>query len=379
METPKNLNLYIHIPYCKARCRYCNFYVVAGRTPHLPLYFKALKKELESYGDLSKYKINTIYFGGGTPSLVDAASIKDFINFIKDNYNIDKDLDISLEANPENISAQKLEEYYLAGIRRLSIGLQSWQNNILKYLGRLYTIEEFLEYYTIVKKSPIKNINIDLIFGIPNQTFEDWKSSVDNVINLNPSHISCYSLEVDERSIYGVMEQKGLFKRGDEDLDRKMYKYACSALQKAGFIHYEISNFAKPNFESKHNLAIWNGEEYIGLGASAHSYFKNTRFNNVYDIDKYVLLNLKGKNSKEEIIQIDENQRILEYILLQLRLIKGLSYKNFKDKFGFNFKQKYSEVIERLSNKKLIINSSTHLILSEKGLDLESSVISEFL
>jgi len=168
----KPINIYIHIPYCKARCRFCNFYVVAGRTPHLPLYFKALKKELEQY-DLKEYTIKTIYFGGGTPSLVDSKSIVNLINYIKDNYQVSKDIDISIEVNPENISEEKLSDYYSSEIRRLSIGLQSFQNDILKYLGRLYTIEEFLKYFEIVKAFKFKNINIDLIFGIPNQTIEN--------------------------------------------------------------------------------------------------------------------------------------------------------------------------------------------------------------
>jgi len=375
----KPLNLYIHIPYCKYRCRYCNFYVVAGRTPQLPLYFKALKKELDTYKNLTDYEIKTIYFGGGTPSLVDASSISDFVNFIKINYSISKSIDISIEANPENITKDKLDEYYKCGIGRLSIGLQAWQNKTLKYMGRLYTIEEFLEYYKIVQKSQFENINIDLIFGIPNQTLADWKESISNVITLNPKHISCYSLEVDERSIYGVMQSKGLFKRADEDLDREMYKYARHALRKAGYLHYEISNFAKPGFESFHNLAIWNGEEYIGLGASAHSYFENRRFNNVADVDQYVIKILKNEDSREDFIDIGSEQQLLEFVLLQLRLVEGLSFVRFENKFGMKLEDVYSEAIKQLIFEKLVDWTDTNLRLTDKGLDLESYVISKFI
>ncbi len=385
----KPLNLYIHIPYCKYRCRYCNFYVVAGRTPQLPLYFKALKKELETYASSislnsvdsqkSEYEIKTIYFGGGTPSLVDSKSIVDFVKYIKQNYRLAEDLDISIEVNPENITKKKLDDYYNCGIRRISIGLQAWQDNILKYMGRLYTIEEFLEYYKVIKQSRFENINVDLIFGIPNQTLEEWKESVDNVIKLNPKHISCYSLEVDERSIYGVMEQKGLFKRANEELDREMYLYARRALQTAGFKHYEISNFAKPGFESNHNLSVWNGEEYIGLGASAHSYFNGHRFNNVLDVDGYVIKTLKGESAKEGLIDIDKNHQMLEFILLQLRLIEGLSFEKFEKKFGVKFQEKYSIIITELITENLATTSKRNLVLTDKGLDLESYVLSKFL
>jgi len=379
MSKLKPLNLYIHIPYCKARCRYCNFYVIAGRTPHLPLYFRALKNELTSFGNLKDFEFKTIYFGGGTPSLVDAKSIIEIIDFVKSNYQVADDLDISIEVNPENITSEKLQTYYDAGIQRMSIGLQAWQDSTLKYMGRLYTIEEFLKLYSIAQNSPIININLDLIFGIPNQTLENWIESISNVVKLNPNHISCYSLEIDDRSIYGMMESKGLFKRADEGLDREMYKFARHALKEAGYNHYEISNFSKPGFESKHNLAIWNGGEYIGLGASAHSYFQNKRFNNIYDIDQYVLKNLKGEIAHEEITDIDIKQQKLEFITLQLRLIKGLSLLKFRDKFSKDFDLEYSNIVRELVNEKLGLLDKKYFVLTARGLDLESYVISKFI
>ncbi len=375
----KSLNLYIHIPYCKARCRFCNFYVVAGRTPHLPLYFKALQNELSQYGDLKDYEIKTIYFGGGTPSLVNASSIAEIIDYIKHNFNISADLEISLEANPENITEDKLESYYNTGVNRLSIGLQAWQNNILKYLGRLYTNEQFLEKIQIVKNSKISNFNIDLILGIPGQTIGDWEETLDNVINLNPAHISCYSLEIDERSIFGKLEEMGKFKRLDESIDRKMYELALEKLQDSKYTHYEISNWAKSGFECNHNLNIWNGEEYIGLGASAFSYFKNKRYNNVFDIDKYVINSLKNIVTKENIEEVDQKRKVKEYILLHLRLTDGINFEEYFEKLGERFEVKFDKQIAKLQSEKLIEIKSNSLTLTKKGLDLENQVAMEFI
>jgi oxygen-independent coproporphyrinogen-3 oxidase len=375
----KPLHIYIHIPYCKTRCRFCNFYVVAGRTPHLPLYFKALEKEFERYTNLEKYDLKTIYFGGGTPSLVDAKNIKEIIHILYSKFHIQRDIDISVEMNPENITEEKLESYYKSGVRRISIGLQAWQNHLLKYMGRLYTIEGFLEYFQVVQKSKINNFNIDLIFGIPGQTLKDWEETLNNVIKLNPNHISCYSLEVDERSIYGVMETKGLFKRADEQIDREMYAYAKKILKEYGYKHYEISNWAKPGYESKHNLGIWSGEGYIGLGASAHSYFNNLRYHNPLNIDKYVLKTLKNEDVKEEIQEINKDQQMLEYIILQLRLITGLDLNRFEEKFGISFEKKYENQIQTLMNDQLVEIIDNKLILTPLGLDLESRVATEFI
>ncbi len=376
----KEINIYIHIPYCKAKCRYCNFFVVAGRTPQLPTYFKALEKELLSYKEkLKNYSIKTIYFGGGTPSLVESKYISRLINAVKQNFTISENLDISIETNPENLTSEKLANYLSDGIRRISFGLQAWQNETLKYLGRLYTIEEFVEKFDLVKSSGFKNINIDLIFGIPNQTVEEWEESLDNVIALNPQHISTYSLEVDQESIFGIMEKQGKFKRLEEGIDREMYLLSREKLKEAGYKHYEISNFAKDGFQSKHNSAIWNGEEYIGLGASGHSYFDNERYNNVYSIEKYIAGILLNRDNRENVQPINKNQQTLEYIILQLRLIDGINLKAFAEKFGNDFSKLYKSQISNLEKKNLIYFENENLKLTSKGMDLENLVAMEFI
>lgn len=374
------INFYIHIPYCKAKCRYCNFFIVAGRTPELPAYFKALHKEILSYKkDLKNHYVKTVYFGGGTPSLVDAKYIKEIVELIKNNFEISKDLDISIETNPENLTSDKLQTYLDSGISRISIGLQAWQNEMLKYLGRLYTIEEFLQSYDRVIQSGFKNINLDLIFGIPNQTIQNWEESIDNVIKLKPNHISTYSLEVDQESIFGILEKQGRFMRLEEGLDRKMYEIAKEKLQKVGYKHYEISNFAKLGFESKHNLSVWGGEDYLGIGASAHSYFKNQRFNNIYSVEKYAAGVLFNREYKENVINISKKQAIKEYIILHLRLMDGMNLVDFKNKFDCDFKDLFKNEISDLKSKNLVLIDEVSFKLSEKGMDLENTVAMEFV
>ncbi len=353
---------------------------MAGRTPQLPTYFKALQKELLSYErKLKNYSIKTIYFGGGTPSLVDASFIKETVEFIKNNFEVDTDAEISIESNPENITEEKLQTYLDSGFTRISIGLQAWQDRILSYLGRLYTIDKFVEVFKLVKKSGFKNINVDLIFGIPNQTLKDWKESVDNLIDLGPTHISCYSLEVDEESIFGKLEKMGKFFRAKESTDRKMYNYAKNKLKEARFNHYEISNFAKSGFECKHNLSVWNFEEYIGLGASAHSYFDNKRYNNVYSIEKYIASILLNKSAQENVERIGNERKMKEYILVHLRQINGIDLKEFEIKFKQKLEEVYKSQVSSLQSQKLIKLTENNLKLTSKGLDVENIVAMEFV
>lgn len=376
----KDINIYFHIPYCKAKCRFCSFYVIPGRKSRLEDYFIALKKEIESYkNQLSDYNIKTIYVGGGTPSLVDSIYITDVIEYIRQNFTVDADCEISVETNPETITEEKIHDYHSAGVNRVSIGLQATQDEVLKYMGRLYTFEEFKEKFLIVKSSPIKNINLDLIFGIPTLTLKDWENSLQTTIELKPNHISTYSLEVDEDSIFGYLEKKGRFKRMDEKLDRRMYKAAKNVLQRNNYKQYELSNFAQEGFECKHNLNIWNGQDYIGFGASSHSRFNNARYSNISSLEKYIDLISNNLSTQQDYTDLSYKDQLNERILLNLRTKKGINLKKFKDDFNVNFLQSYNQEISNLTKQKLIEVKNEYLTLTSKGQDLENIVNLEFI
>lgn len=376
----KDLNIYFHIPYCKAKCRFCSFYVIPGRESRLVDYFVALKKEIASYkNELNIYNIKTIYIGGGTPSLVDSIYITDTINFIKENFNVDNDCEISVENNPETLTEKKINDYYSVGVNRLSIGLQATQNEVLKFMGRLYTFEEFKEKYYIAKQSQISNINLDLIFGIPTLSLANWEEALYKTIELEPTHISTYSLEIDEDSIFGYLEKKGRFKRMDESEDRKMYKLSKKILKNSGYLQYEISNFSKENYECRHNLNIWKGHDYIGFGASAHSRFSDRRYNNINSLEMYIELINQNKSTKENSQKLTKNDLINERIILNLRTNRGIDLDSIQNDFDINFEDKFKTQINKLHSQKLIQIENRFLQLTSKGQDLENIVNLELI
>lgn len=371
----KEINFYFHIPYCKAKCRFCSFYVIPGRKTRLDDYFLALHKEILSYKEtLNNYNIKTIYVGGGTPSLVDSHYVSSTIQLIKSNFNVNSDCEVSVETNPETITEEKIKDYINAGVNRISIGLQSTNNQTLKFLGRLYTFEEFKEKYSIVKSLKFNNVNLDLIFGIPNQSIEEWEESLVDTIELNPNHISTYSLEIDEDSIFGYLEKKGRFKRADESIDRKMYRLSKKILNQHNYNQYEISNFAKSGFECRHNQNIWNGEDYIGFGASSHSRFNSTRFNNINSLEKYIELINTNQDTKENIIQLTEADLLNERILLNLRTTKGINVLKVNNDFRIDFIKNYESELSELSKLKLVEINNNYISLTPKGQDLENFV-----
>jgi len=301
----KELGLYIHVPFCKAKCFYCDFNSFACRDDFVPAYFNALKKEISAYSDIIKgYRIKTVFFGGGTPSYVGAHNIYEIVSLLKQKFDMDGCFELTIEANPGTLDEEKLLVYRDAGINRLSIGLQAWQNHLLESLGRIHTVEEFEENYHLAVKTGFDNINVDLIFAIPGQSFEDWAETINKVAELNPRHISCYSLIIEEDTVFGAKFSKGELSSVEDELDRKMYWYAVEKLRTVGYKHYEISNFSKEGFECAHNLIYWKEQEYIGFGAGAHSYFNGQRFNNTYNIEEYVKIINSGRLPVENKIAI---------------------------------------------------------------------------
>lgn len=301
----KELGIYVHIPFCKQKCYYCDFVSYANKETEMKRYFEALQKEIEVEKEEID-RVTTIYIGGGTPSMVDKEEIQKIVTTIKQNYRVEKEAEITIEVNPGTVDEEKLKSYKEVGINRLSIGLQSTKNELLKKIGRIHTYEEFLACYQLARKVGFKNINVDLMLGLPNQTLLGLEESVKKVITLNPEHISIYSLILEENTKLYNMVNEGKVKLPEEEIERKMYWKTKEILEENGYMHYEISNFAKAGYTSKHNSNCWEQKEYVGLGAAAHSYLNNMRYSNVENVENYIN-NIKTKDFDKNII-IHERQ-----------------------------------------------------------------------
>lgn len=368
-----DLGIYVHIPFCKKKCNYCDFISFSCDEKIISDYFETLKKEIQNY-DIEKRKVSSIYFGGGTPSYPDSSFIVDILNTIKEKFEVNEDCEITIEVNPGTVTKDKLADYKNAGFNRLSIGLQSTHDRLLKLIGRIHKFNDFLETYNISKNVGFNNINVDLMLALPTQTEDELIQSINKVIDLNPNHISLYSLILEENTkLYEQVQNKEL-NLCDEELERKMYWKTKKILEENGYNHYEISNFSKKGFESKHNLACWNQEEYLGFGLAAHSYLNGKRFLNSESIDEYI------KNNK---IQINETQddlaRRKEFMLLGLRKIEGVSISEFERRFRINPLFYFRFEISKLTDEELIEVDLDNIKLTDKGLDLANKAFEEFI
>jgi oxygen-independent coproporphyrinogen-3 oxidase len=374
---PSQIGIYIHIPFCHRRCYYCHFYSLVGQNQLAAKYFHSLKQELFGYQtQLSNYQIATIFIGGGTPSVIDAEPIADLLNFIKAHFRLAAGTEITLEANPESLSPDKLETYHNSGINRLSLGLQAWQDELLTYLGRSCSPQQFLTAYTQAVKTGFSNINVDLIFGIPAQSRPQWQETLSHVIDLKPAHISCYSLELDHDSPFGRLYRQGKLQAIPADLDRHMYRMAIRMLSKAGYRQYELSNFAKPGFECRHNLDFWHGCEYLGIGASAHSYLLNQRFHNREEIKAYIANPAATKVIDET---LTKKRQILELLILNLRLTDGVNISDFNHRFQTDLLKIYAHKFAKLKNQGLLSITGNTLQLTGSGMDLADRIVLELL
>jgi len=380
----KKIGIYVHIPFCKQKCYYCDFVSYAKCEEKVEKYIQALKKEIKQEVkkiDKEKYIIDTIYIGGGTPSLIDGKYIKEIVDTIKENYIITNEAEITIELNPGTVNKEKLRLYKEIGINRLSIGLQSTKNKILKDIGRIHTYEDFLECYNLARNVGFENINVDLMLALPNQKIIDVEESLKEVMKLNPNHISFYSLIVEENTPIDKMLEQGKIKLPDEEIERNMYWRVKQILEENNYLHYEISNFAKEGYESKHNLNCWNQEEYLGFGLASHSYFNNKRYSNIENIEEYIR-NIEQANFEKNIIISEiqkEEDKKKEYMLLGLRKIEGINIQEFKNKFVDNPIYVFHNELEKLVNQNLIEIDLNQIKLTAKGLDFANIVWEEFV
>jgi len=378
----KKLGLYIHIPFCKRKCHYCDFISFSNKTDLIEQYINSLNKEIKKCRiNKDEYEVKTIYFGGGTPSFIDSSYIIEIIKTLREKFNISENAEVTIEINPGTVDEQKLKDYYNAGINRISFGLQSTKSELLKLVGRIHSYSSFLEAYNIARTIGFKNINVDLMIGLPVQNMQDIEKDLERIINLKPEHISVYSLIVEEGTIIEEKIKNKELYLPSEELERKMYWEVKEELEKNGYIHYEISNFAKKGFESKHNLSCWNQEEYIGFGLAAHSYINNTRYSNIEDLENYIVgvdahIDPQMKTTHE--IQNKED-KMKEYMLLGLRKIEGIKISEFKNKFVDNPIYLYRESLNKLVVQGIIEIDIDNIKLTNKGIDLANLVWEEFI
>lgn len=367
----KEIGLYIHIPFCAHKCDYCDFVSFSAKEDIIEKYINKLIDEIKSE-KLEQYKIKTIYIGGGTPSFIKSKYI---IEILKTVNKSDAD-EITIEVNPGTVTKEKLQDYYNVGINRLSIGLQSTKNSLLQEISRIHTFEQFLETYKLANEVGFQNINVDLMIGLPNQKLENVQESLEEVIKLKPKHISVYSLILEPGTVLEKKVATGILELPSELEERKMYWLVKNTLEKAEFKHYEISNFAKKGFESKHNTDCWKQKEYIGVGLSAHSYMNKTRYSNTANLSKY-LENSNQYREIHEIQSIEDEQN--EFMLLGLRKLEGVNIQEFKNKFILNPIYIYRKQLDKLAKNKLIEIDTNYIKLTNKGIDLANLVWEEFV
>ena len=372
------IGIYVHIPFCKKKCDYCDFISYCNKDNLIKDYVESLKIEIQSQN--IKPEITTIYIGGGTPSYIDSKYIIEIIGKIKEK-KVSPNAEITIEVNPGTVTKEKLEDYKICGINRISIGLQSTNNILLKEIGRIHDFDQFIETYKLAQKVGFKNINVDLMLGLPNQRIKDLKESLEQVLKLKPKHISVYSLIVEDGTPIANKIEKGELQLPDEELERNMYWFVKNTLELNGYKHYEISNFAKKGYESKHNLNCWNQKEYIGIGVAAHSYRDITRYSNTENIEEYIENVKKGEFNKNKIIHEvqKEDDAKKEYMLLGLRKINGVDINQFKNKFGDNPIYLFRNELKKLTDERLLIIDNNNIRLTNKGLDLANLVWEEFI
>ena len=367
----KPLEIYIHIPFCISKCKYCDFQSAPSCPKERSDYIESLCEKIRSYEDFAKaYGVVSIFIGGGTPSILEASQMKEIFDAVYEVFQVSDDAEITVEMNPGTVIFEKLMTYRECGVNRLSIGLQSVNNNELKTLGRIHTYEEFLATYSMARDAGFENINIDLISAIPHQTVESWKETLETVVALKPEHISAYSLIIEEGTPF--YERYGEGEHDDElpseEDERQMYHDTREILASYGYDRYEISNYAKPGFECRHNLGYWSRTEYLGIGVGAASLIGNERWAQGMSLDEEL-----------EVEELSRENEMEEFMFLGLRKIKGVSLVEFEEAFGVPMREVYGDVLDEMCDKGLLKIEDEIVRLTEAGIDVSNYVMSEFL
>ena len=376
----KPLGIYVHIPFCQRKCNYCDFYSVCD-IKQSDRYLDALVKQFEDYSGASdRYLVDTVYIGGGTPSLLKKKQLKRLFSALRKNFNISGDAEITCEVNPVSASKKMLKALKKQGVNRLSIGVQSADNGLLKTLGRLHTWEDAVSTVETARKLKFHNISVDCMYALPGQTKEIFFDTLEKIVSLGVEHLSLYSLKIEENTPFHKI--KDTLVLPDEDCEIDMYFGAIDFLAKHGFHQYEISNFAKDSYECRHNLKYWNCEEYLGLGAAAASHYGNTRFTFVRDMKTYCDCVLSGTDEGLLCEEYDApiNECVGDYVMLKLRTNSGIDIKDFNMRFrGYDFEKLFGEKLAPFVEKALVVKSENGYRFNRKGFYVSNYILSTIL
>lgn len=371
----KELELYIHIPFCIKKCDYCDFLSGPAGTERQRVYVDALLREIECCGEFSDYGISSIFIGGGTPSILPGECIEEIMSGIREKFVMAREAEISIEANPGTVDPRKLELYRKAGINRISFGCQSADNRELRMLGRIHTWEQFLDSYGEARRAGFKNINVDLMSGLPGQSRKTWEETLRKTALLNPEHISAYSLIIEEGTPFAKME----LELPDEEEERAMYEDTHKILEEYGYHQYEISNYAKEGRECRHNVGYWRRTEYLGLGLGSASLMNETRFSNTGDMELYLRHSGEAEMIREQAEKLEKQDQMGEYMILGLRMIKGVSLKQFRKTFGTDMYEVYGDIIEKYAGMRFLERDGDFLRFGRVGISVSNVILAEFV
>jgi oxygen-independent coproporphyrinogen-3 oxidase len=375
------LGLYLHFPFCISKCPYCDFNSYQLKEDNqISSYISALYLEITAYSkELKNSTVKTIYLGGGTPTILSGVQIYNILEFCKSKFTIDKDAEITIEANPGTLDGKKLKLLIESGINRLSLGAQSFDDLFLKKLGRIHNTKDIIDSYHLAREKGFNNINIDVMFALPDQTKEDLQDTLKKAISLKPDHLSLYNLTLKPGTEYYKKYKKGKLKLPNEDEEYDMYNWAINFLEESGFEHYEISNFARPYKRSMHNLIYWQNKPYLGIGAGAYSFIKGYRYMNYENPARYIKEIMSGKLPVDNGEKLSLRKRMIETIILGLRTKDGVGYIKFKTRFGVNLNDIFSKQVNKLVNLGLLKKGDCKIKLTKKGIFLANTVFREFV
>lgn len=374
----KKLGLYIHIPFCVKKCDYCDFLSAPATKQVQMVYMDTLQKEIkEKAGEYKDWCVDTVFIGGGTPTSVPYETIVRTMNTVKDVFFLDENCEITMECNPGTVTEESLMAYRAAGINRLSIGLQSAEDKLLKKLGRIHTYEQFLEALSMARNAGFSNINVDVMSALPGQSLLQYEDTLLKIIELGVEHISAYSLIVEEGTPFYKLYEADKLPLPDEETERQMYYRTEELLKEAGYERYEISNYAKKGYRCRHNIRYWERENYLGLGLGASSMIDNVRFKNTDWLDEYLLENKYME--KTDVQELSTNECMEEFMFLGLRMTEGVSKAKFKEVFGCDMEVIYGSTLIKLKEQGLIAEKDDRVFLTKYGLDVSNRVFVEFL
>lgn len=378
MMNLQRVSIYVHIPFCARRCGYCDFNTYAWRGSIVRETLEAICCHIESL-DSEEFVVPTIFFGGGTPSFPDPELVIRILNTIRSRFRVLPDAEVSIEANPGTGDRSRFTALRQAGFNRLSMGVQAFDDHLLKVLGRTHSASEAIRSYEAARAAGFENINLDLMFALPDQTVRQWQYTLRTAVSLQPEHLSCYALTIEPHTPFYTMYLRGQLSLPDEETDLRMYQYVIRALIRAGYEHYEISNFARPGYRCRHNMVYWRNEEYLGFGPGAVSYRNGVRWKCLSNPHRYVQAVRGGLSLVEEEERLEADASLGETIMLMLRLRDGVDVKAVEDRYGVNLEQRYARQLHRLQQQRLLEVTPDRWRITPKGLPIANTICAEFL